>query len=148
MISRSLLNEYLLACQQAHIPYLMGGKEHHLGTFPPTYPGIDCSGFARASVFYASQGEVVLPDGSVNELDWCTHLPFARASYEDCARPDNVLRIAFHRPTKDEPIGHVWLVLNRYTLESYGAKGPGSRSYDVPILGRVVSDVFVLPSEA
>lgn len=143
------LNAYLAECVSRGIGYHLNegaadsdtGKapDGELSAFPPDYSHIDCSGWVRAAVAYATNGAeggpVVIPDGSQNQLDWFASSGFKPTIYENTALRDNRLRIAFLRPhDTSEGVGHVWLVLNGKTMESHAPTGPNSRDWNTPIL--------------
>src|SRR5205085_264760 len=104
---------------------------------------IDCSGFVRYLMYRATHGEVIMPDGSWIQNDWCRHNHFAKVKYATAADADGWLRIAFLPPKKGHA-GHVWLILNGMTLESHGHKGPHSRPWDTAVLKSQVTDCYQL----
>lgn len=139
---------YLAACVAGDVRYFLGAKAdaggRALDAWPIRYSHIDCSGWVRAALAFATQGALVIPDGSVNQREWCEGHGLKRSNYAALLRRDNVIRIAFIRATAAEHIGHVYLCYNGRTLESYGGHGPGSRSVLVHVLKALTSDVFVL----
>lgn len=142
------ISRYLGGCVAAGIGYFLGGKADDggrpLDAWPPRYSHIDCSGWVRAALAFATQGALVIPDGSVNQREWCEGHGLKRSNYAALLRRDFVIRIAFIRATRTEHIGHVYLCYNGRTWESYGGHGPGSRSVLVHVLKALTSDVFVL----
>jgi hypothetical protein len=106
---------------------------------------IDCSGLIRYLVYRASDGDTRWPDGSQDQLAWC-RVNLQKCSYNDCANQDNILRIAFMSPGVNGVgnIGHVWLIFNGNTLESYGGHGVGSHKWSV--YADRVSGCFEVPS--
>lgn len=133
------LRAYLAECEKRGVRYDLGAKapSGHLADFPPDYSRIDCSGFVRAMLAYASAGEIVIPDGSVNQRNWFAARNFKPAAFSNCSELDGRLRICFLAPSDTpERIGHVWLCLNARTLESYGAHGPGSRAWNSGLLAK------------
>lgn len=135
------LKAYLAACMSQHVHYGLGDKAQygHLSEFPPTYTAIDCSGWVRCAIAYATNadpgGPFVIPDGSVNQHDFCDKVGLKRTDYVNAGLSDGHLRIAFLTPyDTSEGIGHVWIVLNGMTLESHGGSGPDSRKWNTPIL--------------
>jgi hypothetical protein len=140
------LNAYLSACIRRGVRYGLGAKAdaggRHLAAFPPQYRAIDCSGFVRAALAYAAG--VVMVDGSVCQHDWIDDHHFKISTYSALLLKDGALRIAFIAPSRFERIGHVYLVRNGRTLESYGGHGPGSRSPLVHVLHAFTTNVFVL----
>ena len=93
---------------------------------------IDCSGLVRLESYIATDGAFAFDDGSQSQLAQCRKLLKA-VPYIDCAKKDNVLRIAFMTPGVNGvgSIGHVWWTFNSLTLESYGGHGVGSHSWSV-----------------
>lgn len=143
-VSIALLTRYLAVCEERGIGYHMGGKARDLRAMPPDYREIDCSGWVRAALAVATEGKVILPDGSANQNDWCGRVGLKRCSPLACGLADGNLRICFHAPTRSEPIGHVWLVRNLSTLESWGGHGPGSRLWSAHILKVLVTDCYLV----
>ena len=138
------LSRYLATCYAQGVGYELGAKAHDLTAVPPDYGAIDCSGWVRAAVAVATEGRVILPDGSVVQNDWCAAMGLKRSSYPACRLADGVTRIAFIRANHFHPIGHVYLVRNGRTLESWGGHGPGSRSAGTHVLSAETTDVYVL----
>lgn len=118
---------------------------HHLSTPVSTIENLDCSGLIRYEAFQASGGDLVLPDGSQAQLDWCRK-NWKQVGYGFCENRDNVLRIAFMTPGVHGvgSIGHVWWIFNGNTLESYGGHGVGSHKWSV--YASRVSACFEVPS--
>ena len=152
------LLDALRACEARGVVYKLGAKApEHSGQkyafdYPPTFGSIDCSGFFRYAVYHATNGALLVPDGSANQNDWAGQQGFkhsgpsvAHAAYQSVGgNKDGYLRACFCRASPAEPIGHVWFALNAFTLESHGGVGPSSRAWDTPVLSRIVSDVYVL----
>lgn len=108
--------------------YDFGGKFKDITDFTPAEKGVDCSGFIRWFLYHASNGAVLFPDGSVNQNEWCKHLKLPRFTYGIAAlNRTGAAFICFKPPTKGKA-GHVWIIRNGRTIESYGGKGIGSRS--------------------
>ena len=138
------LRQYLAVCMARGIGYKLGAKADDLEGEPPDYEHIDCSGWVRAAVAVASHGQTILPDGSVNQNDWCAAQGFKRSTYAACRLQDGLTRIAFIRPSLAHAIGHVYLARNGRTLESWGGHGPGSRLVSTHVLSAETTDVYVL----
>jgi cell wall-associated NlpC family hydrolase len=125
------------------VKYRLGAKPR-MGAVPgKDFTSADCSGFVRWLVNAATSGQTTLPDGSVCQHDWCKAQGFQAVPYSDAAKSDSVLRVAFMAPAGKDP-GHVWLIINGRTVESYGGHGPGRRAWDTPVLKRRASACFVL----
>lgn len=152
------LNAYLAQCLAEHIGYGLGAKADGNGRkltfYPPAYSAIDCSGWVRAALAFATitgdrPGGIIIPDGSVIQHDWVINQHFKISSYSALLLHDGALRIAFIAPNWQHPIGHVYFVRNGRTMESYGGHGPGSRSPLVHVLHAFTTAVYVLtPPEA
>lgn len=138
------LRQYLSICMARGIGYKLGAKADDLAGEPPDYDCIDCSGWVRAAVAVASNGQTILPDGSVNQNDWCSGQGLKRSTFAACRLQDGLTRIAFIRPSLSHAIGHVYLARNGRTLESWGGHGPGSRLVTTHVLSAETTDVYVL----
>ncbi|MGI4789615.1 MAG: hypothetical protein ACRYFS_12280 [Janthinobacterium lividum] len=138
------LRQYLAVCVARGIGYTLGAKADDLAGVTPDYDNIDCSGWARAAIAVSTLGQTILPDGSVNQNDWCAAQGLKRSAYAACRLQDGLTRIAFIRPTPAHDIGHVYLARNGRTLESWGGHGPGSRLVTTHVLSAETTDVYVL----
>lgn len=131
----------LVANAKLTIKYSLGAKPR-MGAIPGTgFRRADCSGYVRWLLNGCSN--VTPPDGSWYQREWCRIKGFAKCSYKDAALLDSKLRIAFIVP-QDGKIGHVWLVINGLTIESYGGFGAGRRKWDTPVLKNNVNVCYVL----
>lgn len=146
------LTGYLAKCEWLAIGYELGAKAHSLTAIPPDYAEIDCSGWVRCAVAVATGGKTILPDGSVVQREWCERMGLKRSAIPALLLSDGYTRIAFIVPSRAHPVGHVLLVRNRQTLESWGGNGPGSRSVlaHIPlgVLQQVIGAVFILGGKA
>jgi hypothetical protein len=138
------LRQYLAICMARGIGYKLGAKADDLAGEPPDYENIDCSGWVRAAIAVATHGQTILPDGSVNQNDWCAAQGLKRSTFAACRLQDGLTRIAFIRPTEAHAIGHVYLARNGRTLESWGGHGPGSRLITTHVLSAETTDAYVL----
>ena len=147
-VDADVLAGYLRACEARGVGYGLGDKADDHGrdllANPPRYGAIDCSGWVRAAVGVATAGQVILPDGSCNQNDWCGRQGLKRSNEEALSLLDGITRIAFIRACAAHPIGHVYLARNGRTLESYGGNGPGSRPVSASVLRAETTDVYVL----
>jgi len=126
-----------------HISYQLGAKAR-LDALPTTIQHIDCSGFVRYLLYQASDRQLVMPDGSWKQREWCQKQRFEAVNYATAAECDGWLRIAFINP-KPQRAGHVWLIRNGLTLESHGrTKGPDQRMWNTQVLQENVSYCFKL----
>jgi hypothetical protein len=132
-----------------------------LSTPVSTIENIDCSGFIRFLLYRATEGALVIPDGSQPEREWCEQKHSAGllhkiAHYADTNAyiTNERLFIAFIKPWTNGcgQIGHVWLVgqfdedIDAETMESYGGHGVGSRPWSSRTLRREVYSVYELPT--
>ena len=138
------MRRYLGSCQAQGISYALGAKAKDLLAVPPDYREIDCSGWVRAAIAVATEGRLILPDGSTNQNDWCAANDLKRSAFAACRLQDGLTRIGFIRPSAYHRIGHVYLVHNGRTLESWSGHGPGSRPILSHILSAETTDVYVL----
>jgi hypothetical protein len=140
------------AAYDVHIPYLMGGKDPKCGQGLIDYPrGIDCSGFARTLLMWAAHGLLNdMPDGSWAEDPWFVSAGFKAGDYNaymaNAMNNDGFLRIAIHRPggRGGDPTGHVWILVNGHSVESYGGHGPGERPWNHQWFVDHVDHIFVV----
>ena len=141
-VNLTALNE-LFGKVNGKVGYWLNAKPR-AGAKPGTFKLSDCSGFVRWLLPLICTEHIDIPDGSVHQRLWCAKQGFKLTSYKTSAPlKDGRLRIAFIRP-KGRKVGHVWLVLNGHTMESYGGHGIGRRLYSEGVLMRRVSDCFVL----
>lgn len=126
-IKTDKLFEFLLANRAAGVGYGFGEKDPTpTKSLPIDYSAIDCSGFMRCLIYYATEGQVLLPDGSYLQRQWLKER-FERGQFEDQDLRDSAVRICVF--VKRESVGHIWLVLNGYTMESCSGRGPTSRDW-------------------
>lgn len=111
----------------------------------------DCSGMSGWLVARATNQAVQLPEGSYDQYDWCRQQGLHQLSqYSDLhytvADPNRVF-IGFELAANSHP-GHVWIVYMGRTLECHGPRGSAlaGRSWDDPILVRIVDACFELPA--
>lgn len=113
------------------VKYGLGDKANPKTAEPETIKSIDCSGYVRFVLYKASGGKVdCSPNGgSWHQNEWCK-AKLTAITYEaaTAGASDGKLRIAFYKPAKG--VGHVWLILNGKTLESYGGHGVGRKAWD------------------
>lgn len=146
------LTSYLAKCEWLSIGYELGAKAHNLTALPPDYRDIDCSGWVRAAVAVATGGRTIMPDGSVVQHEWCEKMGLKKSGILALLLADGYTRIAFIVPSREHPVGHVLLVRNRQTLESWGGNGPGSRSImahiSLGVLQQAIGAVYILGGKA
>ena len=153
------LHDALAICQHDGVTYKLGAKAVQHSAFPvfdypPTFSQIDCSGFSRFSLYHATAGQVLLPDGSVNQNDWCAaqgfkHRSIAAGQDYTAGMGQNVLYLCFCRTgSRSEAIGHVWMVAGSggqlWTIESNGGVGPNSRPASTPVLMQICTDIYAV----
>lgn len=136
------------------IPYGLGSKAPSLSCDTSQIRRIDCSGYIRFLLAKATNQQMIIPDGSWNQRDWCERNGLARKNYPDLHYADQSrLFIAFITPGVNNAgsVGHVWLVNQMddtwpsETMESYGGHGVGSRRWDTGVLRRECAVCFELP---
>jgi hypothetical protein len=150
-------------CERRGITYGYGAKASHLSDTPDMISRIDCSGFSRWALFHATDGALILPDGSQAQREWCEQKAKAGelhqvSSYVNAARYMNNQRlfICFIKPFANGcgSVGHVFFLLNTdadfaaETLESCGGRGVCSRPWDTGVLRREFYNAFELPTKS
>jgi hypothetical protein len=150
-VSPTLLENKLKAIHAKYvgIRYKLGGKPDR--TTGPRTRGIDCSGYVGQVLYELTNKELDLRfRGSVQQRDEIIDIGFKRSTVAACNEMDNTLRIVFLTPQATASgIGHVALVLNDRTYESYGSKGVGSREWsgETGWQEKCVVYVLTLPGE-
>ena len=125
------------------IRYLLGSKPK-LGSIPGVgFKNADCSGFVRWLVAGATRGQITMPMGSYWQQEWCKSQGFKKTDYANCGLNDNRLRVAFINGGGSK-IGHVWLICNSMTVESWGGHGAGRRPWNTSVLIKNVDATYVL----
>ena len=117
----------------------VGKVKYRLGAKPkmsavPGQPGFrvcDCSGYVR---WMLHQLGVHCPDGSWYQQDWCKQRGFKSTTYSNARLSDDRLRLAFIN-TAPGKVGHVWFIINGYTIECYGGHGTGRRPWNANLSG-------------
>ena len=127
-IDSSALTDVHNQMSDGHVAYGFGAKASSLDADPSKITKIDCSGYVRYLIYQATDKQISMLDGSVRQHEWCRDQKLAKVAYSTCGENDGWLRIAFYQKTKNH-VGHVWLILNGQTLESYGHHGPGSKPW-------------------
>jgi len=142
-VDRNLLIALINKTMDGHCHYELGGKAPSLDADSLSIEGIDCSGYVRWLLHRISG--ITIPDGSWTQRKWCQDQGFKSVKYGagNAGQKDNILRIAFMDPIPGES-GHVWLIINGQTIESFGGHGPGRRDWNEGILMRSVDYCFVL----
>lgn len=136
------------------IRYGYGVKAKSLTMLPEKMEAIDCSGEVRYLLAQGSKQNLIIPDGSVVQREWCEdHL--REVKYADLPMADSSrLFIGFITPFINGcgRVGHVWLISKidtdwaPDTMESYGGHGVGSRNWNARTLWRMVHKSFELPT--
>lgn len=136
-------------CENRNFHYGFGSKIA-LGVDPLTMPAgtlVDCSGFVRAAVHWATGGTFDLPDGSWVEHNAAIADHFKHSDQPAGLQHDNCLRIGFLSPQDGGGVGHVVLILNGETIESCGSRGPCRREWGA-FHWMSLMDVFCLTAPA
>lgn len=110
-------------CQPGN-QYRLGGKAPSLKADSATIAGIgiDCSGYVRWILHRATGDDLVIPDGSVNQADWCREVGLKSSTVGLCGESDGAVRLA--QWSNPGGVGHIALVHNGQTIESHGKAGP------------------------
>ena len=124
------------------------GINYRLGEKDPNTGFLDCSGW----IHYACERYAptwAMPDGSYNQMDWCTRQQLRGVKYSEAAHADAArLFIAFITADDTHNIGHVWFLNYGETMECHGGGGIDSRDWDTPVLLTEVSHCFELPAKS
>lgn len=145
-VSRLHLIEAMNSCFKGKHRYKMGAKPR-LGAKPESFVQTDCAGFVRWLLYACTNPKAKLDMGSWYQNQWCAKQNFKDAVYREVAGlKDSRLRIAFIAPGSmgKGSDGHVWLIINGQTIESYGGKGPGRRPWNNKTLLDNVTSCYVL----
>lgn len=109
------------------VKYRFGAKFDSVADEHPIGHYVDCSGYIRWLVLHGSNGELLLPDGSVNQHAYILQQGFPIRDYSKALLNKNgAVYICFLRPA-GRLAGHVWLLRNGHTMESHFGKGIASR---------------------
>ena len=127
------------------VKYKLGAKAGLHATPGEDFTKIDCSGFVRWLLFQCGNGFAAIPDGSWNQWEWCKREGFKESTYDKngAGLCDSRLRIAFIR-AKPGSSGHIWLIINGQTIESYSPVGVKRRPWNYKTLKNNVAAVYVL----
>ncbi len=110
------------------VKYRFGAKFQSVAAEHPLGRYVDCSGYIRWLVLHGSNGELLLPDGSVNQHARILQDGFPIRDYsKTLLNRTGAVYICFLRPTS-RLAGHVWLLRNGATMESHWGKGINSRN--------------------
>lgn len=136
--------------EEAQFTYGLGAKIEPLSEqFSPGQGGeVDCSGYARWAIYHACD-QMVVPDGSYVQHDWCNQQGFKVSSPDSCKAHDGVIRWCFLTPDDGGGVGHTLFVCNGTTYESHGGAGPDSRAFDPAIhawMGKLHVYVIAVPA--
>jgi hypothetical protein len=138
------LETLLASLMDGHVSYRLGAKCGHASRDAPAdIPALDCSGLIEYLFYRISNPNTDIPSGSSNQEDWFEER-YPRVNYEDAARHDSHLRIAF-RDRRGTVIRHVWFVVNGRTIESTTRgdnNGPTSLPWDARL--SEADDCFLL----
>ena len=141
--------QYENATVDKGIRYGFGSKDPHLGAWPVDYTSIDCSGYVRAILAYATHQQTTqngMPDGSFLEADWFKAQGFKAIDYSTAPDWASHLIVGIHRPggRGGDAVGHIWLCIHGHTIESYGGHGPGTHAWDDPWYPDHCDECYVL----
>ena len=134
-----------------YVSYDFGAKDPDPGSGVVDFDKIDCSGDVRTILMYISHGAFNdLPDGSAMQNHYFEIKGFKHGDYtaylNNAQLSDGLLRVAIHRPggRGGDKTGHIWLLINGHSDESYGGHGPGERPWNHQWFLDHVDDIYVL----
>ena len=138
------MREMVSLARKAGMTYKLGAKAPSLSCVPGQngWMHCDCSGWVRASIYQATTGKVVMPDGSFFQAEWARKQGFKKSTSDACLLHDGRVRLAYWHNSGG--ISHIMLVLNGKTLESCGSKGPTRRTWSMDTNFMRDSEVWVL----
>jgi hypothetical protein len=138
------LEVLLASLMDGHVSYRLGAKCRHASRDEPAdVQALDCSGLIEYLFYRISNPNTDIPSGSSNQEDWFEER-YPRVSYDDAARYDSHLRVAF-RDRRRNVIRHVWFIVNGRTIESTTRgdnNGPTSLPWDARL--SEADDCFLL----
>lgn len=147
---------------RGRVTYDLGAKAVDLSADSHEIHAIDCSGFVRFAVYRATNGGMLVPDGSWAQREWCAAAglhevrPYSNVALPAVKKDLSRLFLAFMAPGAEGPgaSGHVWFVIGGRTMESHGGKGVDSRPWNAGInagrgtLASYCSACYELPARA
>jgi hypothetical protein len=140
----NVLETLLIGLMDGHVTYDYGAKCSRISrTEPANIQSIDCSGLVEYLFYRISNPHTDIPSGSSKQEDWFEER-YTRVSYQDAARFDSHLRVAF-RDRRGDVVRHVWFTVNGRTIESTARgdhNGPSSLPWDARL--NEASDCFLL----
>lgn len=120
---------------------------------------VDCSGWFRYGLYWATEGKLKVPDGSQMQRAWCEQMAakgvLKKKNYKDLPMADESrLFVAFIKPFTNGcgSVGHVWFVskinadMVPDTMESHGGVGINSRPWNYRTLWNQVYSCYELPT--
>ena len=123
------------AAEAAKVKYGFGSKDPHPGSGAIDFTAIDCSGYCRSLLAFASHLELMkarYPDGSYTQALWLIEQGFAvkhittAQEYAEAIADTATVKQCFHYPNGrgGDKTGHTWLYLRDHPVESCGGCGP------------------------
>ncbi|MFM2058642.1 MAG: hypothetical protein RLY71_3027 [Pseudomonadota bacterium] len=154
-VSLDKLEEVFCEMDSLGVKYGLGAKAPYLDIEPGKIKKIDCSGFTRYAIYKATNGKLVIPDGSQAQREWCEKAKLKKlTNYSDVMDGNKrSLYVAFIKPWTNgcQSVGHVWFVTKLDgdnvpdTMESHGGVGVDSRRWDYLTLNRQVYSCYEVP---
>jgi hypothetical protein len=133
------------------VKYQFGAKPPFLSAPLDALRVLDCSAYARIQLFHATSGALVIPDGSVNQREWCEkeglHQLKKYSDVQYAITDKSRLFICFVKPFAGVA-GHVWFVRGGRTYESRGGAGVSSRGWNLTFAKLRNAVAFELPTES
>lgn len=118
----------------ARIPYGWGAKPG-ADLLPARIKSADCSGYVGYLLAHCALGgatglsKAVIGRGTSWFMDWCKAQGFKQSHTDSGKLKDNALRLGVYTVMPGTPTGHIVLIRNGMTIESYGSGGVGSRPW-------------------
>jgi cell wall-associated NlpC family hydrolase len=147
-VDNKRLTEFLKQIMDGHVHYAQHPRVE-LSTRPEAVHVIDCSGFVRYVLFRVCD-IALAQDGSWHLNEWCKSYLQSEAEYKCASQMDGIIRVGYFAHPKGKPKhdGHIWLILNGWTMESHGGHGrhggPHRRRWNTKVLTHNVEHSYVL----
>lgn len=156
LVDLDLLETVFARLERKGVSYRLGGKAPSLSCDTSEIDSIDCSGFTRYALAKATNGALVIPDGSQNQREWFENSGLHQVgSYDDVGRYATPKRlfVCFIKPGENSAgsIGHTWFVSKldddstADTMESHGGTGIDTRPWNTRVLKREFFSGFEIP---
>lgn len=127
-VSRSLFFT-IFDRQKGRVTYHWRAKAGDLWRDSESVSVFDCSGAMQYWFFRASEGGIIMPEGSADQHQFCTDRGWKKCNYADVIanRDEGRFFVCYLEPKGEHP-GHTWMVSNGQTYECFGSGGVNSRT--------------------